>query len=296
MISQEAQKIIKIRRQLYRPVKKWREDDYPVLRKMFNEEGAAQPFAEGTTWKDDLMNGVKVERVYSRGADPDKLIFYIHGGGMVNGSPITGRFMVTHIASRSGRNAVSVDYSLCPEHCQPDALKDLEQVYRAVLAEGYHPENIAFLGESAGGMLVLSFLAYIAEHGMPMPGCACAISGSVDKNFRSRSITENIDTEYIVCRNLPEVMKEIYYVGADDDDPVFSPVYADVSGWPPVYLHCCQNEILRDESVRMYETLQKAGVKAKLTIVEDMFHCYMLHPMPESYEAFRLISDFLKKY
>ena len=128
-----------------------------------------------------------------------------------------------------------------------------------------------------------------------MPACACVISGSADPEYNSASMTENRESEYMVCLNLKEVMSEYYFKDGDLSDPVLNPLHSDVSGWPPVYFHACREEILRDESVRMYEKLLGAGIPAKLTIKDGLFHTYMMFDLPESYEAFQEFADFLKE-
>ena len=204
-LSDKAQEIIQRNKEFYQPISDWRSVDYKELRENMNAMCSMQPMAPDTTWKDDIMNGVSVERVFVPDAS-GKIILYIHGGGMVMGSPVTGRFMVTHVGSRCKRNVVSVDYRLCPEYAQPAAVEDCASVYRALLEEGNQPKDIALLGESAGGMLVFALLAYIKKNDLPMPGCACAISGSVDMNYASQSMTRNKDTEIVVNLNLKEQM------------------------------------------------------------------------------------------
>lgn len=294
-VSKEAQEAIRRNRELYDAFPDWRKMDYTERRKIFDERGAAKPTAEGARISRAKMGGIPVERVTVTDAG-EKVILYIHGGGMTMGSSVTGRFMLSNVAKLSGRNAVSADYRLSPEYAQPAALEDCFHVYEALLEEGHRPEDIALLGESAGGMLVLSLLAYLGVNNHPMPGCACAISGSVDCEYHSQSMERNRDTEIIVNLNLCEMMREIYYGDCDPKDPVLSPIYADVSGWPPVYFHVCKEEILEDESIRMYVKLQEAGVEAELSVTEGLFHTYMMLDLPESYDAFEQIAAFFKKH
>lgn len=191
---------------------------------------------------------------------------------------------------------MSVDYRLSPEYVQPAAVEDCANVYEGLLNEGYDAEDIALLGESAGGMLVLSLCAWLKQHHIDMPGCVCAISPSVDMEYKSVSMVRNQKTECCVPINLKEMMQDIYYNGANPLDPVSSPIYSDLTGWPPVYLHACKEEILLDESIRMYMKLEEAGVETELTIVEEMWHTFMLFNLPESYIAYQQIADFFNRY
>lgn len=293
MISQKTIELEKILKETFVPILDWKNTDWDLARKEFEIPLADLPLPEGVTVSRDTLGGIEVERIKIPN-DSGKVLFHIHGGGMTLGSCSSGRFMLSHVGVLSGRNTVSVNYRLCPEYAQPAAVEDCAAAYQGLLKE-YAPEDIALIGESAGGMLVLALLAYIKAHDLPMPACACVISGSADPEYNSASMTENRESEYMVCLNLKEVMSEYYFKDGDLSDPVLNPMHSDVSGWPPVYFHACREEILRDESVRMYEKLLGAGIPAKLTIKDGLFHTYMMFDLPESYEAFQEFADFLKE-
>lgn len=286
---------MKIMREQYVPYMDWTTADFQADREQFRLNAVNGPMPDGVQIKDEILAGRPVERLFLPDAS-EKLIMHIHGGGMVVGDEKSDRFMLSHIGSRAHRNTISVDYRLCPEHAYPDAVNDCADVYRALLKEGNHPENIALLGESAGGMLVLALLAYIKKHGLPMPGCACVISPSADSEFCSQSMIRNRHTEFTVNANLKEMMHAIYYKDADPKDPVASPIHSDLSGWPPVYFYACREEILLDESIRMYLKLQEAGVETDISVVEGLFHTYMCQDLPDSFEAYDRIAGFFMKY
>lgn len=295
MISQKMQDYKKILRKNYAAEIDWTQIDYQILREEFNKNVVLEPLPEGVAWKEEIIGGVMTERIFVPDAG-EKIIMHIHGGGMVQGDASSARFMLSHIGSLTKRNTVSVDYRLCPEYAYPAALEDCAAVYQGLLEEGNLPENIALMGESAGGMLVLMLCAYLKKNGIVMPGCVCAISGSVDAQYESNSMVRNRETEIVVNANLKDMMHAIYYKDANPEDSVVSPIYSDVSGWPPVYFHACKEEILLDESVRMYQKLEAAGVETELTVVEDLFHTYMMFDLPESYDAFEQIARFINRY
>lgn len=293
MISQKTLEFEKNLKASFVPVLDWKNMDWNLAREKFNLQLKDLPIPENVIVTSDVLGGIEVERIKVPN-DTGKVIFHIHGGGMTMGNCSSGRFMLSHIGVLCGRNTVSVNYRLCPEYSQPAAVEDCAAAYRGLLRE-YAPKDIALIGESAGGMLVLALLAYIKVHNLAMPGCACVISGSADPEYKSASMTENKDSECVVCLNLKEVMSEYYYCDGDLSDPVLNPLNSDVSGWPPVFFHACREEILRDESVRMYEKLKDAGVPAKLSIKDNLFHTYMMFDLPESYDAFQEFADFFKE-
>lgn len=295
MISRKAQEIIQTLKKNYEPIMDFQNLQVEERRELFNQSIVLEPLPEGIHHETGTVNGVPVEKISLSGST-DKIIMHIHGGGMIIGDSSSSRFMLAHVADLTKRNAISVDYRLCPEYTQPAAVEDCVSVYCGLLEQGYDPKNIVLLGESAGGALVLSLCAYLKKNKMEMPAAVCSISGSVDSQYESASMTKNRETEIVVNANLKEMMNALYYTDTDPKDPVFSPIYSDLHGWPPVYLHACQGEILLDESIRMYLKLEEAGVETKLTIKEGLFHTYMMFDLPESYEAFEEIASFFNEY
>ncbi len=294
MVSKQAQEMKEFLRSVFVADPDWRTTDWAEIRKEADAAAVRQPIPGEVTISEDFLNGIHVERIRVPEHN-GKVIFHIHGGGMTIGNSRSARFMLAHTGTLCKRDTVSVDYRLCPEYSQPAAVEDCAAAYQGLLQE-YAPQDIALLGESAGGMLVLALLAYLKQHELPMPSCACVISGSADPLYESPSMIENQSTEVVVCLNLRNAMNEYYFCGGDPDDPILNPLSADISGWPPIYFHACNDEILRDESIRMHEKLKAAGIPTKLTIKEDLFHCYMLYDLPESYEAFQEIADFFQEY
>lgn len=295
LISREAQEFKNVLTKNYIPITDYEHMDVVMMRQMFEMGIHWGPLPDGVTWQDEEINHVTVEKIMVTDAT-DKVILHIHGGGMVLGHHRAARFMLSHIADLTKRTAYSVNYRLSPEYAQPAAIEDCVNVYKGLLEMGYKGKDIVLLGESAGGALVMSLCAYLKKYEIEMPAAACAISGSVDCLYQSESMTKNIPTEVVVNNNLAEMMNAIYFKDCDPMDPVLSPIHSDLEGWPPVYFHACKEEILLDESVRMYQKLKEAGIETELTIKEGLFHTYMMYNLPESYEAFDEIAAFFKKH
>ena len=295
MVSREAQQIMEILRANYQPVTDYEHMNAPEMRAAFNAGITWGPLPEGISYHDEKIGGVTVEKIAADDAS-DKLILHIHGGGMVVGHHQSGRFMLAHLVSLTGRTSYSVNYRLSPEYAQPAAIEDCVSVYRGLLDMGYSGKDIVLIGESAGGALVMSLCAYLKKNSMEMPAAACCISGSVDARYESVSMKRNMPTELVVNANLPETMNAIYFKDCDPMDPILSPIHSDLTGWPPVYLLACKEEILLDESIRMYLKLEEAGVYTEISVKEGLFHCYMMFDLPESYEAFNEIAAFFNKY
>lgn len=295
MISAKVEEMKKMLRNNYVAEPDWTQMNFSQMRQMHNQSVTLGPLPKGVIVDQIAIHKVPVERITIPDSSKKK-IMHIHGGGMTMGNASSDRFMLSHIGALTKRNTFSVDYRLCPEYSQPAAVEDCVAVYQGLLEEGYLAKDIALLGESAGGYLVLSLCAYLKKNHMEMPGCVCAISGSVDAQFDSPSMIRNRATEIVVNLNLKEMLHALYYKDADPLDPIISPIYSDFTGWPPVYLHACKEEILLDESVRMYLKLGQAGVETELSIVENLFHTYMVFDLPESYDAYNQIANFINRH
>lgn len=295
VISKEAKDLMEQLRKTYVPVVDWEQTDWEQFRADVLAMVPDGPYPQGVTFRSDTIGGVDTEWTVVEDAS-EKIIVHFHGGGMCMGTASIDRFMLSHIAVLTKRNAVSVEYRLSPEYAHPAAVEDCVAVYTGLLEQGYQAKDIVLLGESAGGMLVMSVCAWLKQNHVEMPGAICAISPSVDSRYQSQSMLTNRETELAVNLNLVEMMEAIYYCGVDPLDPIASPIHSDLHGWPPTYLMACRKEILRDEAVRMCVRLQESGVPCELTIEEELFHTYMLHDIPESYEAFQKIAEFFSRY
>lgn len=295
MVSSKTKEFMDHLKKVYVPIADFHHLNVDMMRQNFEKGIVLEPLPEDTSHKELKINGIQVEKITVENHS-EKIILHIHGGGMVMGHHYSGRFMLANLASLTKRNTYSVNYRLSPEFSQPAAIEDCVNVYKGLLDRGYEAQNIALIGESAGGALVMSLCAYLKQEGISMPGAVCAISGSVDALYQSDSMTSNASTEIVVNLNLPEMMSEIYYKDGDPNNPVLSPIKSDLRGWPPVLLHACKEEILLDESTRMYAQLKAAGVDVKLIVKEGLFHTYMMYDLPESYEAYKEIADFFNRY
>jgi epsilon-lactone hydrolase len=248
--------------------------------------------------------GVRVEPV-SGGSVPGEwvvpdgaasgTILYLHGGGYIACSPGHYRPVTAGLARLARRRVFVPDYRLAPEHRFPAALDDAVAAYRWLLDQGISPGTIALAGDSAGGGLVLALLLRVREAGLPFPACAVCFSPWTDLTASGESVTRN-DGRCAMFR--PEniaAAASLYLDGASPRNPYASPVFADLSGLPPMLIQVGSTELLLDDSRQIHAKVQEAGGASRLEVFEGVSHVWQIFDglVPESREAMRRAAEFI---
>jgi acetyl esterase/lipase len=241
-------------------------------------------------------NGVPAEWVTAPGVRTDAAILYLHGGGYAIGSIATHRLLAANISRAAGVRLLLIDYRLAPEHPHPAAVDDATAAYRFLLAQGLTPGNLAISGDSAGGGLTVATLLALRDAGDPLPACAVPMSPWVDMDQSAESYTSRCDLDPMVSAVGLKQMAEWYLNGLDQQTPLASPLHADLAGLPPLLVQVGDHEVLLDDSVRLVERAQAAGVDATLEIGEECFHVYQAFPVPEADEAIGRLAAFVRRH
>ena len=187
------------------------------------------------------------------------IVLYSHGGGYLFGSPLSHRSFTTRLASATGMKVFVPDYRLAPEHVFPAAADDILAVYRWLL-QSVDAEHIVLAGDSAGAGLTLSLLVQIREQGLPMPARVVLMSPYADLAATGASLDANSATCAMFSGDAIRRAAGVYLAGADACDPRASPLYADYAGFPPMAIYVSDNEVLRDDGLRVAEKAAAAGV------------------------------------
>jgi acetyl esterase/lipase len=240
--------------------------------------------------------GLYAEWFRPKGAPHDKVLLYLHGGAYLIGSCQSHGQMVSHIARAAGVNALVPEYRLAPEHKFPAAIEDCVAVYRELLATGMKPENIVIAGDSAGGGLTVATLLTLRDAGDPLPAAAVLLSPFLDVTSSGESARTRADQDpWFRVSDMELVVQN--YCGADElENPLVSPVFANVVGLPPMLIQVGDDEILLSDSTRIAEKLKAAGSKVELEIWPEMWHVFQLFigKMPEARLAINKIAAYLR--
>lgn len=229
------------------------------------------------------------------------VILYLHGGAFVlPASPDQHATLLGRLCRDLGASGFMPDYRLAPVNKFPAALDDCERAYRSLLDMGYPASRIAIAGESAGGTLLLGVLQRARKAGLPMPACAVPISPGVELGRlhgpRSRSAKRNSDP--ILPISVLHRVSEFYIAGWDTSDPELSPLFADLTGFPPMYLLASENEVLLDDTLLLARRLREAGLPLQMDIWPLMPHAFPVLEMvlPEARLARQDIVAFMRQH
>jgi monoterpene epsilon-lactone hydrolase len=228
-------------------------------------------------------------------ASQDRALMYIHGGAWFMGSTKTHRGFVAQLAYASGIRALSINYRLAPEHPFPAGLDDCITAYEWLLQNGFSANKIIVAGDSAGGNLTLALLIALRDSNKLLPAGAVAISPATDFTASGDSYKTRIHLDPFFSNMGTTSILDDYIKNHDPRHPLLSPLYADLSGLPPLLIHVGDHEILLDDAVAFGDKAVAAGVEAKTVVWPEMFHVFhMFGPfLPEAKRANAEIVDFI---
>ena len=225
----------------------------------------------------------------------DKVLIHVHGGCYVLFPGESGTQEAIMMAGFGHFKVISVDYRMPPEAYFPGALDDAMTVYKAVLKTAA-PKNIAVFGTSAGGALTLEMMLRAKQQGLPMPGAIAPGTPMADatKTGDSFYTNEMVDNVLVSRDGFCDAATVVYAHGHDLSDPLISPIYGDMHGFPPAILTTGTRDLLLSNTVRVHRKLRQAGVVADLQVFEGESHAQYERndQAPETKEAFDNISNF----
>lgn len=272
--------------------------DVPLaeMRANFERLATAMPVGDDIDHEAVTAGGRPAEWTRAPGARSDAALLHFHGGGYVLGSPRTTRSVTAGLARHTGLPVLAPDYRLAPEHPFPAAIDDAVDAYTWLTGAGFDPGHVVISGDSAGGGLTLALLLALRDRGLPLPAGAVGISPMLDLTLSSASIDANLTKDPQVSRAFLQVAVG-HYLPPDVDPkvPLGSPVFADLTGLPPLLLQAGGDEALLDDSLRLGDAAVAAGVDVTVECWDSMMHVWhMLAPrLPEANAALASIAAWI---
>jgi acetyl esterase/lipase len=225
----------------------------------------------------------------------DRVLINVHGGGFNSdsGSLVEG----IPIANLTATTVVSVYYRLAPEFPFPAAVDDTEAVYKELL-KTHKPEKIGLFGTSAGAILTAEVTVRLRRDGLPLPGVLGIFSGTGDIGragdsqafYNVRGLAGNLAPPTATPHNSE------YLGSADPKDPMVSPIFADLKGFPPTLFVTSTRDLLLSGTSDLHRAFLRAGVDAQLVVFEALPHAFWYdYHLPETREALDIMARFFDK-
>jgi epsilon-lactone hydrolase len=254
--------------------------------------------ALGVSVEPATIAGVKVFIVTPKSLAPgnrERLLVHLHGGVRVYNPGEAGTLEAIQMAGFGGFKVISVDYRMPPEFPFPAALDDAFAVYRDML-KTTKAENIGIFGTSAGGSLTLTTLLRAKKEQLPMPGAIAPATPTVDLTKTGDTLFTNAMVDNVIGTQdgFIRATALLYANGRDLKDPLLSPIYGDVQGFPPAILTSGTRDLYLSNTVRMHRKLRAAGVEAILQVWEGQSHAQYLFDItaPETKEYYDEVARF----
>ena len=274
--------------------------DVFVERPLLEQMLTGHPLAHDVRTTPGELGGVPVISIEIAETEAKGVILHMHGGGFSLGSAAGSVGFVSDLARKAGMSAITVDYRLAPEHPYPAALQDVAAVYQALLQRETSGAQIVVSGESAGGNLALELLIAGKQRGMEMPAAMVLFSPMTDLTVTGDSYTTKADADPNITAAAIRTRANDYLngTGTDPADPLVSPIFADLTGLPPLLVQAGSHEVLLDDATQLATRAAANDVAVTLDITPGVGHVFQTFSavLDEGDEALTRAGTFLQAH
>jgi epsilon-lactone hydrolase len=251
--------------------------DVTEQRRLLRELLSAQPLPGGVTVTAAALGGVPTAEITVDGVEPRHVVLYFHGGVYVMGDAFLAADLASQIGRRTRAKVISVDYRLAPEHPYPAAVDDALAAYEALLDNGAAPSDVVFAGESAGGGLAIATLVNARDHQLPQPAAAFVMSPYADLTLAGTTLETKGQADPLLSREALQARVADYTAGQDAALGLISPIFADLSGLPPLIIQAGTHEVLLDDALRLAQRAATADVAVTLDVTPGVPHVFQAY-------------------
>lgn len=229
------------------------------------------------------LKGVPCYTFFHSREKSKKVILYFHGGGFCLGIYNANREFVAKIADRTKFDAFMPDYRLAPENPFPAALDDAIAVYKGLLENGYRADDIVIAGDSSGCALALSAILVLKQSGYGMPSMILCITPVFDLAGKGATYTTKAKKDPFQLIDPLGIAKN-YVSDNNSTSPLLSPLYGELEGLPPIFIHAAEYDVFLSDATRFAEKAKESKVKVEIKIWDKMWHIFPMQEkvVPES--------------
>jgi epsilon-lactone hydrolase len=253
------------------------DSDVDEQRRQLRELLSAQPLPADVTVTAAALGGVPTAEITVDGIEPRHTVLYFHGGVYVMGDAFLAADLASQVGRRTRAKVISVDYRLAPEHPYPAAVDDALAAYETLLNIGTAPSAIVFAGESAGGGLAIATLVNARDRGLPLPVAAYVMSPYVDLTLAGTSMETKREADPLLSPQGLLARVADYTSGQDAALSLISPIFAELSGLPPLIIQAGTHEVLLDDAIRLAWKAATADVEVTLDIIPGVPHVFQAY-------------------
>jgi acetyl esterase/lipase len=250
---------------------------WPARRQRLDDIGSTWPLAPDVTLTAVDINGVPGEWSIVPGSDRSRVLLFFHGGGYCSGSIMSHRRMVSEAGRASGVRTLAIDYRLAPENPFPAAFDDAVTAWQFLRRQGIAAKHIAIGGDSAGGGLSLAIALKLRDVQEDLPACLWLVSPWTDLTMSGSTLTTKEAVDPLIHKGYLCELADAYLGGAvDRRDPRVSPLFANLTGLPPLLIQVGSAETLLADAVRLAAAAGEADVPVTLEVWPQMIHAWHL--------------------
>jgi epsilon-lactone hydrolase len=244
-------------------------------RERLDEVGSVWPVADDIKCEAVDCDGVPGEWSIAPGSDTSRVLLFFHGGGYCSGSIKSHRRMVTEAGRAMRIRTLAIDYRRAPEHPFPAQYEDALTAWRFLRRRGFAAGHIVVGGDSAGGNLSLSLINRMRAASEPLPGCAWLVSPWTDLTMSGDTLATKDAVDPLIHKAYLEELADAYAPPPiDRRDPLISPLFGDLRGFPPMLIQVGSAETLIADATRLAEAAGIADVFVRLEIWPHMIHAW----------------------
>jgi len=248
--------------------------DLNEQRRLLRELTSAQPLPADVTVTEAELGGVPTAEITIDGIESRRVVLYFHGGVYVLGGAAQAANLASQVGRQTDAKVISVDYRLAPEHPYPAAVDDALAAYEALLHNGTAASDIVLAGESAGGGLAIATLVNARDHGLPLPAAAFVMSPYADLTLAGATMETKREVDVLMSPDNLKARVSDYASGQDAALGLISPIFADLSGLPPLIIQVGSHEVLLDDAVRLAQSAAATDVEVTLDITPRVPHVF----------------------
>jgi acetyl esterase/lipase len=251
--------------------------DVSEQRRQLRDLLSAQPLPAEVTVTRAVLGGVPTAEITVDGVEPRHVVLYFHGGVYVMGDAFLAADLASQVGRRTQAKVISVDYRLAPEHPYPAAVDDALAAYQDLLDNGTAASDIVFAGESAGGGLACATLVNARDHGLPLPAAAFVMSPYADLTLAGTTMETKRKADPLLSPESLAARVPDYTSGQDAALGLISPIFADLTGLPPLIIQAGTHEVLLDDAVRLAQRAATADVEITLDVTPGVPHVFQAY-------------------